>query len=110
MYPDIAVTCDPRDLADLRRRVLAYPSLVIEVLSPSTALYDQHGKFDLYRQMPTLREYVLVDSIADRWVEVRRKDDAGAWSVTTYSNIQAVHLHTLGMALPMAAVYEDSDL
>ncbi len=110
VYPDIAVTCDPRDLADLRRRVLAYPSLVIEVLSPSTALYDQHGKFDLYRQMPTLREYVLVDSIADRWVEVRRKDDAGAWSVTTYSDIQAVHLHTLGITLPLAAFYEDSDI
>ena len=51
VYPDISVTCDPRDLADLRRRVMAYPSLVVEVLSPSTALYDQNGKFDLYRQI-----------------------------------------------------------
>src|SRR5579875_119792 len=54
IYPDVSVTCDPRDLADMRRRVIAYPSLVIEVLSPSTAQYDLYGKFELYQQIPTL--------------------------------------------------------
>ncbi len=110
MYPDVSVTCDPRDLADMRRRVIAYPLLVVEVLSPSTALYDQNGKFDLYRRIPTLREYALVDSIAARWVEVRRKDDTGAWSSTVYSGARSVTFDTVGLTLPMDAIYEDSDL
>ena len=110
MYPDVSVTCDPRDLADMRRRVIDYPTLVVEVLSPSTALYDQNGKFDLYRQIPTLREYALVDSISARWVEVRRKDAVGAWSSTVYSGAQDVTFDTIGLTVLMAAIYEDSDL
>lgn len=110
MYPDVSVTCDPRDLADMRRQVIDYPTLVVEVLSPSTALYDQNGKFDLYRHIPTLREYALVDSIGARWVEVRRKDSTGAWSSTVYSGAQDVTFDTLGLTVSMAAIYEDSDL
>lgn len=110
MYPNVSVTCDPRDLADMRRRVIDYPTLLIEVLSPSTALYDQDGKFDLYRQIPTLREYVLIDSVNARWVEIRRKDDTGAWRSTVYSGTQDVTFETIGLIVPMAAIYEDSDL
>ena len=110
VYPDASVTCDPRDLANMRRRVIDYPTLVVEVLSPSTALYDQSTKFDLFRQIPTLREYVLVDSVSARWVEVRRRDDAGAWASTVYSGTQDVPFETVGLTAPMAAIYEDSDL
>jgi Uma2 family endonuclease len=110
VYPDVSVTCDPRDLADMRSRVIDYPTLVIEVLSPSTALYDQNGKFDLYRQIPTLREYVLIDSSNARWVEVRRKDNADVWSSTVYSGAENVFIDTVGLTVPMAAIYEDSDL
>jgi Uma2 family endonuclease len=110
MYPDVSVTCDSRDLADMRRRVIDYPTLLIEVLSPSTAQYDQNGKFDLYRQIPTLREYVLIDSANSRWVEVRRKDDAGLWSSTVYSGAENVLFDTVGLTVPMDAIYEDSDL
>lgn len=110
VYPDVSVTCDPRDLADMRRRVIASPQLVVEVLSPSTALYDQNGKFDLYRQIPALREYVLIDSVNGRWVEVRRSDDAGIWSSTVYGGSDTVYIDTIGLAVPMAAIYEDTDL
>ncbi len=110
VYPDMSITCDPRDLANMRRRVIDYPTLVVEVLSPSTALYDQNGKFDLYRQIPTLREYVLIDSVNARWVEARRKDGTGAWSSTVYSGAQGVTFDTVGLTVPMAAIYEDSDL
>jgi Uma2 family endonuclease len=110
MYPGVSVTCDPRDLADLRSRVIAYPTLLVEVLSPSTAHYDQSGKFELYQQIPTLREYVLVDSINARWVEARRKDSAGAWASVVYSGGQEVVFGTLGLSVPMDAIYEDSDL
>jgi Uma2 family endonuclease len=110
VYPDISITCDPRDLADMRRRVIAYPTLVVEVLSPSTALYDQGDKFDPYRQIPTLREYVLIDSINRRWVEVRRRDDAGTWTPKVHGGADNVHLETVDLVVPIAAIYEDTDL
>jgi Uma2 family endonuclease len=110
VYPDLSVTCDPRDLVDMRRRVIAYPTLVIEVLSPSTALYDQNDKFDLYRHIPTLREFVLIDSITTRKVEARRRDDTGRWSSTTMSGVEVVCIETLDLVVPMAAIYEDTDL
>ena len=110
VYPAVSVTCDPRDLANMRSHVIAYPTLVVEVLSPSTAIYDQNGTFDLYRQIPTLREYVLVDSINTRWVEVRRKDDSGTWSSMVHSGTQDVLVETLHLTVSMAAIYEDSDL
>jgi len=110
VYPDVSVTCDPRDLANLRRRAIEYPTLVVEVLSPSTAHYDQTGKFEQYRQIPTLREYVLVDSINTRWVEVRCTDTAGNWSATVYSGDEDVRLESILCTVPMAAIYEDSDL
>lgn len=110
VYPDVSVTCDPRDLADMRRRVIRYPSLVVEVLSPSTALYDQTGKFEHYKQIPTLREYVLIDSVDIRRIEVRRNDGTGTWSSAVYAGAETIHLHVVDLALPMAAIYEDTDL
>ena len=53
-YPDVVVSCDDRD----RRAItaIAYPTLIIEVLSPSTAAFDRGDKFKFYRQIPTLQE------------------------------------------------------
>lgn len=110
MYPDVSVTCDPRDVADLRHHVILYPALVVEVLSPSTALYDRHGKFDLYRQIPTLREYVLIDSVDAQRVEVRRKDDSGAWSTSSYAVGEELLVESVGLTLSLDAIYEDCDL
>jgi len=53
---------------------------------------------------------MLIDSIGARWVEVRRKDGTGAWSSTVYSGVQDVTFDTIGLSVPMAAIYEDSDL
>jgi len=110
MYPDVAVTCDPRDITDLRRRAIAFPMLIIEVLSPSTALYDRNGKFELYQQIPTLQEYVLIDSIHARWVEAHRRDSAGVWAATLYQGADDLRIESLELIVPMAAIYEDSDL
>ena len=59
LYPDIFVTCDRRDLET--EMIFRAPILVIEVLSPSTQAYDRSQKFALYRRLPSLREYVLID-------------------------------------------------
>src|SRR5665213_1641390 len=63
VYPDASVGCDARDrVNDGREDAVRYPTLAVEVLSPSTEAYDRGGKFPLYRKKDTLREYVLVAS------------------------------------------------
>ena len=60
----MVVTCDER-----ATELLQYPKLIIEVLSPSTAGFDRGDKFKFYRRIPTLEEYVLIDSATARVVE-----------------------------------------
>jgi len=57
-YPDISVTCDDRDKTTTQ--YITYPSLIVEVLSPSTEAYDRGGKFRLYANSPILQDYLLV--------------------------------------------------
>ncbi len=59
LYPDVFVTCDKGDLAT--EQIFRAPTLVFEVLSPSTQGYDRSQKFALYRRLDSLKEYVLVD-------------------------------------------------
>ena len=59
-YPDIVVLCDPPSFHDKRKDVLTDATLVAEVLSPSTEGYERGGKFALYRELPSLRQYVLI--------------------------------------------------
>ncbi len=108
VYADAVVTCDPRDDAP-RRDWIDYPTLVVEVLSPSTERYDQGDKFEDYKAIPTFREYMLVE-YRRREVEVRRRDAAGMWSATTYGPGAAVPLTSVALTLPMDLIYEDSSV
>ena len=53
---------------------------------------------------------MLIDSVNTRWVEVRRKDATGAWLSSVYSGTQDVPIATIGLTMPIAAIYEDSDV
>ncbi len=78
LYPDVFVTCDKADLAT--DRIFTAPTLVIEVLSPSTQGYDRSQKFALYRRIPALQEYILVDPDTRRveGLPPRRRRPVGA--------------------------------
>lgn len=105
-YPDVSVSCDERDRrTDL---FIAHPLLIIEVLSPSTAAWDRSRKFDLYRQIDTLQEYVLIEPEL-RSVDVFRRRPAGDWLFQPFRDDEAVELAALGCTLPMALIYEDVD-
>ena len=73
LYPDVFVTCDKADLAT--EMIFTAPTLVIEVLSPSTQAYDRSQKFALYRRIDALREYILVDPETRRVEGFRRNAD-----------------------------------
>ncbi len=77
-YPDIMVTCEPIQAKSVYKSA---PSLIIEVLSPSTQMIDQREKLTAYRLLPSLKEYVLVSQERIK-VEIYRKDISGRWHCT----------------------------
>lgn len=80
-YPDVMVTCDERDLTS--RKIVQFPCLIVEVLSPGTEAFDRGDKFKHYRRIKTLKEYVLID--ADKiCVECYRINERGKWELTSY--------------------------
>ena len=74
-YPDLMVTCSAADREN--RMIKSEPTLIVEILSASTAAYDRGAKFASYRQIPSLREYAMVD-IDTRLIEIYRLGDQGS--------------------------------
>jgi Uma2 family endonuclease len=106
LYPDLFVTCDRADLAT--EQLFRAPTLVLEVLSPSTAGYDRGEKFALYRRLPALREYLLVDPLTRRVEGFRLRDD-GTWTFHDMSEGPALDVASLGILLPLAQVFDGVD-
>jgi Uma2 family endonuclease len=102
LYPDVFVTCDAADLAT--EHVFRSPTLVAEVLSPSTQGYDRSQKFALYRRLPSLREYLLVDPETRRMEAFRRVAD-GQWVLDDMSEADTLRVACLDLAIPTAEVF-----
>lgn len=105
-YPDVLVTCDPRDR--LTPDYVSHPLLVAEVLSESTAAFDRGGKFAAYRKLDSLQDYVLIDLAAGR-VEVFRRDAENHWVLHDYGPGEHVELASLGLDLPVDQILEDTE-
>ncbi|MGG6239784.1 Uma2 family endonuclease [Nodosilinea sp. AN01ver1] len=111
-YPDVMVSCDERvGVAcpeDIRNaiKLIRYPSLIVEVLSPSTADYDRGNNFTHYRQIPTLQEYVLIsaDQIS---VDRYRRISSRRWDLQTYIETETLSLASVDWQAPIELLYED---
>jgi Uma2 family endonuclease len=102
-YPDIVIVCDPADNAMLVKR---NPGLIIEVLSPTIETVDKREKLFMYRQLPSLQTYLMVDRDArsvDRWW----RDGDGAWRHTDLRESGAVPLGCLPGELTLDAIYAE---
>ncbi|MBK9684346.1 MAG: Uma2 family endonuclease [Betaproteobacteria bacterium] len=102
LYPDVFVTCDEADL--VTDRIFTAPTLVVEVLSPSTQACDRSQKFALYRRIPALREYILVDPDTRR-VEGFRRGSDGLWVLHDMSDGDTLEAACLGLRVPLAEVF-----
>jgi Uma2 family endonuclease len=111
-YPDVMVSCDPRD--QRARKVIYHPCLIVEVLSPGTEAFERGKKFRHYRQIDTLKEYVLID--ADKMnVECYRLNERGKWELTSYSPEETtangtqleVYLPSVNFRCSISLVYEN---
>lgn len=101
-YPDVAVTCDPRDVD--HDYAMAYPVLIVEVLSESTAAYDRGEKFARYRQLDSLEEYLLIDPDA-RHADLFRRDRQGNWVLISAASTGPIGLASVGVTLPRDVVF-----
>ncbi|MBX7169301.1 MAG: Uma2 family endonuclease [Pirellulales bacterium] len=103
LYPDIFVTCDRADLAT--DMIFRAPTLVIEVLSPTTQAYDRSQKFALYRRIASLKEYVLVDPDSRR-VEAFRRNAEDQWVFHDMSQDEAMAVPSLGLSVLLTQVFD----
>lgn len=103
-YPDILVTCSAADRQ--RSLVKAEPSLLVEVLSPSTAAYDRGQKFAHYRAIPSLQEVAFVD-LDGRRTDVYRKGADGLWVLHPFGPGETVHFKSMDLSLSAEKLFEE---
>ncbi|MFM7449248.1 MAG: Uma2 family endonuclease [Leptolyngbyaceae cyanobacterium] len=108
-YPDAFVTCDPRDRED--RYVKRYPKLIVEVLSPSTEEFDRGDKFQDYKFLNSLEEYVLIAQ-GEMRVECRRRVQStnDHWETETYNAGDRVVLKSIGLEIEITELYRGVSL
>ena len=106
-YPDVMVTCSAEDTRDTK--IKRHPVLVVEVLSPSTAAYDRGAKFADYRRLPSLAEYLLVDTESRR-CDLYRKGADGLWVLHPFEPGQALHLQSVTLDLSAEVLWDEVDL
>lgn len=106
VFPDFIIVCGKAVLTDEHRDTITNPKVILEILSPSTADYDHGGKFELYRMLPSLEEYLLV-SQDKPLVEIFRKQSPNDWSLQIVSDFDAlVRIHSLGIEFPLGDLHE----
>ena len=103
-YPDVMVSCDKED--HKAEQLLSTPSLIIEVLSDSTEAFDRGKKFAAYRQIESLKEYVLIDVKAQR-VECFKRTAENDWLLHISENQQTCDFICLDISITLADIFED---
>ncbi len=104
-YPDIAVVCDKFQYEDEKRQILKNPLIIIEVLSDSTEAQDRGSKFHRYKQISSLREYVLI-SQKEPQIDVFFKMNDDSWRLDSYAGLDAkMELRSLGIHVKLADIY-----
>lgn len=101
-YPDLIVSCDPRDLN--ARRFIQGPKLIVEVLSPGTADKDRGDKFRDYQSIDTLQEYLLINSEKIS-AECYRRGEGRMWLYYPYTTGDTITLESLGISLTIEQLY-----
>ena len=109
-YPDVSVICGDIQTRNNDEYNVLNPSVIIEVLSKSTKNYDRGEKFKLYRDIPTLKEYILIDSESPG-IECFRINQQGLWELKEYKSIdKLLEIPTLQLALSLEEIYEGTVL
>ncbi|MCW5881125.1 MAG: Uma2 family endonuclease [Anaerolineae bacterium] len=110
LYPDVVVVCDEPQFEDDQHDILINPTLLVEVLSPSTEAYDRGKKFDSYRRIPGLVTYLLVAQ-DERRIHLYIRQPDNQWLFAAFTEAEdVIDLPAIGCALPLADVYSKVSL
>lgn len=109
-YPDIVIVCGEPQIERRNGDNLLNPTVLIEVLSPSTEKFDRGDKFRFYRLMPSVKEYVLVSQDRVNVEHYFRQED-NSWLFTAINEVDApLELPSVGCILQIADIYDKVDL
>jgi Uma2 family endonuclease len=105
-YPDVMVVCGEPQFMGNRKDTIRNPMILIEVLSPSTALVDRNEKLREYRQLPSLQEYLLISQNEPR-IERFLRQEAGNWLYTEVVGLDdRISLPSIACILALSEVYQ----
>ena len=109
-YPDVVVVCPPFRFDSGNSITLLDATVIVEVLSDSTRQYDQSEKFRNYRELPSLRHYLLVETNGIS-IEHRTRLENGDWETQIFSTLDdTIELEAIACQLSLHAVYEEVDV
>lgn len=104
-YPDISIICGEIETTDDKFDTITNPSVIIEILSESTKNYDKGNKFTLYREIASLKEYILIDS-ENIMVEKFIKNTDNSWQLTEYKSIKdSFKIETVALKMDLETIY-----
>jgi Uma2 family endonuclease len=105
-YPDLSVVCGDQQFEDEQGDTLLNPTVIIEVLSDSREAYDRGKKFEIYRRIPSLREYLLVSQHKPQIEQFIRQTN-GEWLLRDVQGMDAkVTLPSLGITVALSEVFD----
>ncbi len=102
LHPDVSVSCDEHDIPD--NKEITSPSLVVEVLSPGTEVYDRAQKLHMYSACSSIQEYILVNT-THPFIEVYHRVPNGSMEYHVYQAGETIPLHGLGITITVADCY-----
>jgi Uma2 family endonuclease len=109
-YPDVVAVCSEPQFLDETRDTLLNPSLIVEVLSPSTEIYNRIRKFEHYRSVESVGEYLMIASERVS-AELYTRQPDGRWMLTAANRMEdSLELQSVGAHLALADLYEKVDL
>ena len=105
-HPDVTVVCGEQHRHPLDKHSIINPTVLFEVLSPTTEAYDRGEKWAHYRRLDSLQEYILVSQNKARVEQYVRQDD-DSWKFIAVDGLEAsLFLPSLGCSLPLSEVYD----
>ena len=106
-YPDLVALCEPPRFQDATNPdTLLNPRVIIEILSPSTEAYDRTTKFDHYRTIPSLREYLLVAQDERRVHRYLRQGETSRWEFVELTGDEILDIASVGVEVPLSEIYD----
>ena len=106
LYPDATVVCGDIIWSSKVKAAITNPILIVEVLSESSADYDRNDKFEFYKAIQTLQEYVLIEQDKPEVIVYYRKPNSSLWKPITFTGLNTtIDLRSLKTAIGMSELY-----